>query len=71
MKITTIKASLNVIMLVLGLGSVGAAFLGLVGIVPPSVFLGSQAAIFLYSFAGMMAIGLGDNGRRPGARCGA
>jgi hypothetical protein len=68
MKNTTMKTPLKILMLVLVAGSACAAFAGLIGIVPPSAFLSSEVAFFLYSAAGMTLIGLNDNGGRTGAK---
>jgi hypothetical protein len=68
MKNTTTKTTLKILMLVLGAGSAAAAFAGLIGIVPPSAFLSSEVAFFLYAAVGMTLIGLNDCGCRTGGK---
>jgi hypothetical protein len=58
------KSTLTILMLVLIASCTLAAFAGLVGILPSSAFLGSEAAFILYSLAGLTFIGLNDTGRR-------
>jgi hypothetical protein len=58
------KTALKILMLVLLAGYSCAAFAGLVGILPSSAFFTSEVALFLYSAAGIMFIGLNDCGCR-------
>ena len=51
-------------MLVLAVTIPGAAFAGLLGILPPAVFLYCAAAISGFAIVGLMAIALNDDGRR-------
>jgi hypothetical protein len=51
-------------MLVVSAGYALAAFAGLVGILPSSVFLTSEVMFFVYSLAGLVSIALSDSGRR-------
>lgn len=63
---TIMKNALKYTMLVLAVTFPIAAFAGLVGILPTAVFDYSQAAIYVFAIAGLMAIGLNDGGhRRP------
>jgi hypothetical protein len=61
------KTTLNVILLILAAILPTATFAGLVGILPPTVFVGSEAALFAFASVGLMLIGLSDTGgvRRP------
>ena len=61
---TKMKTALKILMLVLVAGYTLAAFAGLIGILPTSAFLTSEFALFLYSAAGIMFIGLNDCGCR-------
>lgn len=58
------KSTLTILMLVLSAGYTLAAFAGLVGILPSSVFLTSDVVFFVYSLAGLVSIALNDSGRR-------
>jgi hypothetical protein len=58
------KSTLTILMLVLSAGYTLAAFAGLVGILPSSVFLTSEVVFFVYSLAGLVSIALNDSGRR-------
>ena len=58
------KSTLTILMLVLSAGYTLAAFAGLVGILPSSVFLTSEVVFFVYSLAGLVSIALSDSGRR-------
>jgi hypothetical protein len=64
---TTMKNTLRFTLLVLAIALPATAFGGLVGILPASVFIGSELALFFFFTAGMMLIALNDNGhgRRP------
>ena len=64
---TTMKTTLRFTLLVLAIALPTTAFGGLVGILPASVFIGSELALFFFFTAGMMLIALNDNGhgRRP------
>lgn len=68
MKNTTMKNTLNILMLVIGAGSAFAVFAGLIGIIPLSAFPSGEVAFSLYLAAGMALIGLNDNGCRVSAR---
>lgn len=60
------KTALKYIMLVLAVTFPAALFAALVGILPPAVFSYSATAVYVFSFAGLMVIGLNDGGlRRP------
>jgi hypothetical protein len=61
------KSTLTILMLVLSAGYTLAAFAGLVGILPSSVFLTSEVVFFVYSLAGLVSIALNDSGRRANA----
>lgn len=61
------KSTLTILMLVLSAGYTLAAFAGLVGILPSSVFLTSEVVFFVYSLAGLVSIALNDSGRRTNA----
>ena len=61
------KSALTILMLVLSAGYTLAAFAGLVGILPSSVFLTSEVVFFVYSLAGLVSIALNDSGRRANA----
>ena len=54
-------------MLVLAIALPATSFGGLVGILPASAFIGSEITLFLFATAGLMFIGLNDDGlgRRP------
>jgi hypothetical protein len=58
------KSTLTILMLVVSAGYALAAFAGLVGILPSSVFLTSEVMFFVYSLAGLVSIALSDSGRR-------
>ena len=58
------KSTLTILMLVVSAGYALAAFAGLVGILPSSVFLTSEVMFFVYSLAGLFSIALSDSGRR-------
>jgi hypothetical protein len=62
MKNTTFKNTLNILMLVIGAGSVFAVFAGIIGLVPLSAFPSGEVALSLYAAAGMALVGLHDNG---------
>jgi hypothetical protein len=63
---TPMKTTLKFTMLVLAVAFPIAAFAALVGILPLATFAYSETAIYLFSVAGLMAIGLSDGGhRRP------
>jgi hypothetical protein len=64
---TTMKTTLRFTLLVLAIALPTTAFGGLVGILPASVFIGSELALFSFITAGMMLIALNDSGsgRRP------
>lgn len=61
------KTTLRFSLLVLALALPATVFGGLVGILPASVFIGSEMALFLFITVGLMLIALTDNGqgRRP------
>jgi hypothetical membrane protein len=60
------KTTLKFTMLILAVTFPAALFAALVGILPPATFAYSETAIYLFSVAGLMAIGLSDDGhRRP------
>jgi len=57
------KNALRYTLLVLSVALPAAAFGGLVGVLPPSAFVFSEAALFLFALAGVVLIGLDDHGR--------
>ena len=59
------KTALKYIMLVLAVTFPAALFAALVGILPPAVFSYSATAVYVFSFAGLMVIGLNDGGLPP------
>lgn len=59
------KTTLQILMVLLGLGAACGAFAGLVGIDSPAAFLSSETAILVYSMAGLLLIGFTDSIRRP------
>jgi hypothetical protein len=59
------KATLQVLFLLLGASAASAAFAGLIGINPSVAFLTSEAAFWLYPVVGLMLIGFNDYSRRP------
>jgi hypothetical protein len=58
------KNTLKFTMLVLAVAFPFAAFAALVGILPLATFAYSEIAVYLFSVAGLMAIGLSDGGQR-------
>ncbi len=59
------KTALQISMTLLVLATGVIAFAGLIGIGSFSAFFGSEAAITVYSMAGLMLIGFSDSARRP------
>ncbi len=60
------KATLQILMLLLSAAVAGAAFLGLAGVDSSFAFVTSETALWLYAVAGLMLIGFNDYGyRRP------
>jgi hypothetical protein len=60
------KATLQILMLLLSAACAGAAFVGLVGLHSSFAFFTSEAAFWLYAVAGLMLIGFNDYSyRRP------
>jgi len=64
---TPMKTTLNFLLLALAIAVPATAFAGLVGILPPAAFVGAEAALFAFTFVGLMTIVLNDGGkaRRP------
>ena len=57
------KATLQILMLVLGAGCAVAAFAGVTGIAPITAFATSDVAMLLYSMVGALLIGFNDYSR--------
>ena len=63
---TPMKTTLKFTMLILAVTFPAALFAALVGILPPATFSYATTAVYVFSVAGLMAIGLNDGGhRRP------
>lgn len=63
---TPMKTTLKFTMLILAVTFPAALFAALVGILPLATFSYSATAVYVFSVAGLMAIGLNDGGhRRP------
>jgi hypothetical protein len=71
MKNTTFKTTLNIIMIILGVGATGAATAGLITTFSPSTLSAGEVAFYLYAAAGMALMALSDHGGRTNARYGA
>ncbi len=54
------KATLQILMLVLSAGCALAAFVGAAGLAPASAFLTSDVAMMLYSMVGVLLISFND-----------
>ncbi|HUL54431.1 MAG TPA: hypothetical protein VLT83_13585 [Opitutaceae bacterium] len=59
------KATLKILMLVLGAAFPLAAFAGMIGLASPAAFLSSELMFSLFAIVGLAAIGLNDYSRRP------
>ena len=59
------KSTLSILMITLVAGYTLAIVGALAGVLPAAAFLGSEAACFIYAFAGLTWISLNDAGRRP------
>jgi len=59
------KTALQILMTLLALAAGTIAFAALVGIGSYSSFFGSEAAVMVYSMAGLLLIGFTDSARRP------
>ncbi len=71
MKNTTIKTTVNITMLILGVGSAAAAVIGLIGPISPATIRAGEMAVILYATAGIMLMALSDHGGRTGTKRGA
>lgn len=56
------KTTLSVLLLLLAIAFPVTAFAALVGLVPPTVFVDSEIAIFAFAFVGLMLIATDDHG---------
>jgi len=59
------KATLQVLLLVLGAIAAFSAFVGLIGVQSSLAFFTSETAMWIYPVAGLMLIGFTDYSRRP------
>ena len=59
------KTTLQILMILLGLGAAVISFASLVGVGSSSMFFGSETAIIIYSMAGLLLTGLADSARAP------
>ncbi|HTT57657.1 MAG TPA: hypothetical protein VMF63_11150 [Opitutaceae bacterium] len=59
------KATLQILLLLLGACAAFAAFVGLIGVQSSLAFLTSETAMWIYPVAGLMLIGFTDYSRRP------
>jgi hypothetical protein len=62
------KNTINLLITVIGAGSVLAVFAGLIGLIPLPALPNGELAVSLYTAVGMALVGLNDNGSRVSAR---
>jgi len=60
---TPMKTTLNLLLLALAILLPAVSFAGLVGILPPTVFVGTEAALFAFTFVGLLLVAVNDDGK--------